>query len=109
LGQVTVAFTPPPLGPAAPPPPPPPLPPGIPVAAPTAVPVLTQLGIGNTVGVGNVSLQGVAAGFLGAGFMRVGIKNRPVAMKVAAKSGLVTSKFDREGINKNAASVGHFE
>ena len=109
LGQVTVDFTPPPLGPAAPPPPPPPLPPGIPVAAPTAVPVLTQLGIGNTVGVGNVSLQGVAAGFLGAGFMRVGIKNRPVAMKVAAKSGAVISKFDREGINKNAATVGHFE
>jgi hypothetical protein len=109
LGSVTVVFTPPPLGPSAPPPPPPPLPPGIPVPAPTAVPVLTQLGIGNTVGVGNVSLQGVAAGFLGAGFMRVGIKNRPVAMKVAAKSGLMTSKFDREGINKSASAVGHFE
>ncbi|MCI4351039.1 MAG: hypothetical protein L3K15_05965, partial [Thermoplasmata archaeon] len=109
LGSVTVDFTPPPLGPSAPPPPPPPLPPGIPIPAPTAIPVLTQLGIGNTVGVGNVSLQGVAAGFLGAGFMRVGMKNRPVAMKVAAKSGMMVSKFDREGINKSAGQVGHFE
>jgi hypothetical protein len=59
--------------------------------------------------VANVSLQAGAAGFLGAGFMRVSLVNRPIAMKVAAKSGPVTSKFDKESMSKGDSSVGHFE
>ena len=108
LGSVDVQFTPPPVGPPTPPPPPPPPPPPFAIPAPTALPIIQQVGITNQVGVANVSLQGVAAGFLGAGFMRVGIKNRPVAMKVAAKSGFLQSKFDRESM-QNTRQLGRFE
>ncbi|HYK93803.1 MAG TPA: hypothetical protein VEY07_07165 [Thermoplasmata archaeon] len=90
------------------PPPPPPVPP--PFAIPTAppLPVVQQIGVGNSVGVANVSLQAAAAGFLGAGFMRVTIRNRPIAMRVAAKSGSFQSKFDAESM-KQGSSIGRFE
>ncbi|HTT34404.1 MAG TPA: hypothetical protein VMH78_00840, partial [Thermoplasmata archaeon] len=106
VAPVVVAVA--PVAPPAPPPPPPGIP--IPTAAPTPVPVLTPTAVGQ--GIGTVSLQAAAAGFLGAGFMRVGMKNRPIAMQVAAKSGLggYRSKFDAglsgEG---SGAGVGRFE
>ena len=107
LGQVDVELPESlPTSPGVPPPFVPPIPglpiviaPTIPVAAP--VPVLTQLGIGT------VSLQATAAGFLGAGFTAVGLKNRPIAMKVAAKSGIQRSKFD--AVPKDDAGIGRFE
>ncbi|MCI4335901.1 MAG: hypothetical protein L3K17_01710, partial [Thermoplasmata archaeon] len=89
------------------PPPPPPVPP--PFAIPTAppVPVVQQLGVSNTIGVGNVSLQAAAAGFLGAGFMRVSMKNKPIAMRVAAKAGPLVSRFDNDAMK--GVGVGRFE
>jgi hypothetical protein len=89
------------------PPPAPPIPPGvaIPVAPPTPVLVATPTTV--VQGVANISLQATAAGFLGAGFMRVGLKNRPIAMKVAAKSGAQSSKFDAEKGRKDTG-VGRF-
>jgi hypothetical protein len=108
LGQVTVESTPAITLPPVTPPPPAPPPPGIPVAAPTPLPVIQNIGIGNNVGVANVSLQATAAGFLGAGFVRVTVKNRPIAMKVAAKSGAMSSKFDA-GLASKDGGIGHFE
>jgi len=46
------------------------------------VPVLTAVGITAQVGVASVSLQAVSAGFLGAGFIRVQIRNKPIANPV---------------------------
>ncbi|HXQ95234.1 MAG TPA: hypothetical protein VN864_08750 [Thermoplasmata archaeon] len=97
------------LGPAGvAPPPPPPVPPPFAIAAPAPLPVIQQIGIGNQVGVANISLQAAAAGFLGAGFVRVQLKNKPVAMRVAAKSGPMGSKFDAASAKKSGG-VGHFE
>lgn len=95
LGTVTVEPTAPvALGPTAPPPPPP-APPPFAVPAPTPLPVIQQVGIGNSVGVANISLQGVAAGFLGAGFLRLSVKNRPIANPVlASKQKAAGSKFE---------------
>ncbi len=95
LATVTVESTPPiPLGPTAPPPPPP-APPPFAIVAPTGIPVVNQIGIGNSVGVANISLQGVAAGLLGAGFIRLSVKNRPIANPVlASKQKNVGSKFE---------------
>ena len=109
LGTVTVQVTPPTGPPPNVPPPPPPVPP--PFAIPTAppLPVVQQIGVGNNVGVANVSLQATAAGFLGAGFMRVGIKNRPIAMRVAAKAGPQASRFEAGKVGEKGGGVGHFE
>ena len=107
LGQVNVEITPPSAPPPNVPPPPPPVPPLFPIPAPAPLPVLQNIGIGQNVGIANVSLQAAAAGFLGAGFMRVSIKNRPIAMKVAAKSGTITSKFEKAGTADSG--IGHFE
>ncbi|MCI4321464.1 MAG: hypothetical protein L3K05_04070, partial [Thermoplasmata archaeon] len=91
------------------PPPPPPTPPPFPIAAPAALPVVQQIGIGNNVGVANISLQAAAAGFLGAGFVRVQMKNRPIAMRIAAKSGgSQNSKFDA-ALRKGDSGIGKFE
>jgi hypothetical protein len=108
LGQVTVEITPPTGPPPNVPPPPPPVPPpfALPVSPP--LPVVQQIGVGNNVGVANVSLQATAAGFLGAGFMRVGIKNRPIAMKIAAKSGPQNSRFEGGKASRDTG-IGHFE
>jgi len=97
------------LGPAGvTPPPPAPIPPPFAIAAPAPLPVVQQIGIGNNVGVANISLQAAAAGFLGAGFVRVQMKNKPVAMRVAAKSGPMGSKFDGASAKKSGG-IGHFE
>jgi len=107
LAQVHVigpaALSAPPIAPPAAPP----VPPGIPIVTAPATPVLvaTPTLIGQ--GIGTLSLQAAAAGFLGAGFMRVGMKNRPIAMKVAAKSGAFVSKFGGGGTE--GAGVGRFE
>ncbi|MCI4351418.1 MAG: hypothetical protein L3K15_07900 [Thermoplasmata archaeon] len=85
------------------------VPPGIPLpvapVTPVVVPTLTVVGQG----VANFSLQAAAAGFLGAGFMRVGMKNRPIALAVAAKSGFKGSKFDKSAGEASAAGVGRFD
>ena len=111
LAQVNVQLTPPPTGPPLAPPPPPPVPPGIPIAQAPAIPVVSPVGTLNTVGVANISLQATAAGFLGAGFTRVGLKNRPIAMKMAAMSGKMKegSKFDTGKTRDTGTGIGHFE
>ena len=108
LAEVTVQLTPAATSPPNVPPAPPPAPPPFPVLAPSPLPVVQQIGVGNSVGIANVSLQATAAGFLGAGFVRVTVKNRPIAMKVAAKSGAMTSKFDA-GLASKDGGIGHFE
>jgi hypothetical protein len=108
LATVTVQITPPTGPPPNVPPPPPPVPPPFAIPAPAPIPIVQQIGVGNNVGVANVSLQATAAGFLGAGFMRVSMKNRPIAMKVAAKAGPQASKFDTERSRKDTG-VGRFE
>ncbi|HEY6238586.1 MAG TPA: hypothetical protein VIZ68_05315, partial [Thermoplasmata archaeon] len=108
LGQINVVVTPPTAPPPNVPPPPPPVPPPFPVVAPSPLPVIQQIGIGNNVGVANISLQAAAAGFLGAGFMRVSMKNRPIALRVAAKAGPITSMFD-QGISSGEGGLGRFE
>ncbi|MCI4354064.1 MAG: hypothetical protein L3K06_01710, partial [Thermoplasmata archaeon] len=95
LGQVLVQA----LTPTGPPPnvPPasPPTPPGFPITIAPLTPIPAPVPVAAQLGIGTVSLQAAAAGFLGAGFMRVGLKNRPIAMAVAARSGRVRSSFDR--------------
>ncbi|MFI5418664.1 MAG: hypothetical protein ACHQ2Y_07215, partial [Candidatus Lutacidiplasmatales archaeon] len=79
-----------------------------PAIAPPSVLVPQGNALGSGVGSGTISLQGIAAGFLGAGFTRMTIRNRPVAVAVAAKSGYRGSRFEpmRSG-DGNAGS--HFE
>lgn len=91
-------------------PPAPPSPPGAaPIPVGPIVPVAAPLGILANVGVANVSLQATAAGFLGAGFVRVSLKNRPIAMRIAAKSGSVRSRFESATSAESAPGVGRFE
>ncbi|MCI4373450.1 MAG: hypothetical protein L3K02_07415, partial [Thermoplasmata archaeon] len=66
--------------PPLPSPPPPPPPPGIAVISPVAVP--QQVGVGQSITVSNLSLQGIGAGVIAAGFARVGIKNKPLRVAV---------------------------
>ncbi|MCI4345346.1 MAG: hypothetical protein L3K07_01105 [Thermoplasmata archaeon] len=99
-----------PLPPPSVPPsaPPPPIATVVPVGPPVAVG--TAIGVGAPVSVGSVALQGVAAGFLAAGFLRIGMKNRPIAMAVAMKSGFnPSSKFDQAQREANQAGIGRFE
>jgi hypothetical protein len=54
-----------------------------------------------------VSLQAVTAGLLGAGFIRIATRNRPIANPVlAGKQTKVGSKFDQQG---SKGGVGRFE
>ncbi|HZY91657.1 MAG TPA: hypothetical protein VFG07_02630, partial [Thermoplasmata archaeon] len=109
----TVRVLPPPVVEPPPTAPPlaPPVPPGIPIitapAQPLPLPTPTLIGQG----LGTLSLQATAAGFLGAGFMRVGLKNRPIAMKMAALSGKnVSSKFEGAAASgQTPPGVGRFE
>ncbi|MCI4332060.1 MAG: hypothetical protein L3K19_09505 [Thermoplasmata archaeon] len=91
----------------------PPAPPAAPGAAPIVVgplvPVAAPASVLANVGVANVSLQATAAGFLGAGFVRVSLKNRPIALRVAAKAGPVRSKFDSHSGPEGGPGVGRFE
>jgi hypothetical protein len=89
------------------PPPAPPIPPAAPIVVGTPTPVLVATPTTVVQGVANISLQATAAGFLGAGFMRVSLKNRPIAMKIAAKSGAQSSKFDADKGRKDTG-VGRF-
>ncbi len=93
--------------PGLPPPPPPPVPPPFAIPAPTAVPVLTAIGISAQVGVATVSLQAVAAGLLGAGFIRIATRNKPIANPVlAGKQKKAGSMFDPQ---VRSSGVGRFE
>ncbi len=81
--------------------------PAFPISAPAPVPVIQQLGVGQSVAATNVSLQATAAGFLGAGFVRVMMRNKPIALQMAMKAGPMHSKF--EGAAAEGPSVGRFE
>ncbi|MCI4347908.1 MAG: hypothetical protein L3J97_04735, partial [Thermoplasmata archaeon] len=90
-------------------PPPPPIPPpfAIPVSPP--VPVLTAIGISAQVGVATISLQAAMAGLLGAGFLRIATKVRPIANPVlASKMKKAGSMFDRE-MGGGGTHIGRFE
>ena len=108
LAQINVEGLPGVPAPPTPPPPPPPVPPPFAIAAPAAVPVLTALGISAQVGVASISLQAIGAGLLGAGFIRMATRNKPIANPVLAgkqkKSGSV---FDSQSSSRGG--VGKFE
>ncbi|MCI4364286.1 MAG: hypothetical protein L3K13_08365 [Thermoplasmata archaeon] len=88
--------------------PPPPVATVVPVGPPVAVGI--AVGVGAPVSLGSVALQGVAAGFLAAGFLRIGMKNRPIAVAVAAKSGInPNSKFEKGQMEANQPGIGRFE
>jgi hypothetical protein len=110
LAIVNVGLTATPPGGTTLPPPPPPPPPGLPISIAPALPIITPIGTLTSVGVANISLQATAAGFLGAGFVRVSNKNKPIAMRMAALTGKVTSKFEKaqEGSGKSGG-IGRFE
>jgi hypothetical protein len=109
VARITVELTPPGPPPIAPPPPPPPFPPPFPIAIPPGIPVISPIGVSAQVGVANIALQATAAGFLAAGFMRVTVKNRPIAMALAAMAGKdIHSKFEGALTNKDAG-IGRFE
>jgi hypothetical protein len=108
LAQVDVEGLPGVPPPVAPPPAPPPVPPPFAIPAPTAVPVLTALGISAQVGVASISLQAIGAGFLGAGFIRMATRNKPIANPVlAGKQKKGGSMFDQQSSAR--AGVGKFE
>ncbi|MHB8351185.1 MAG: hypothetical protein ACYDFT_00580 [Thermoplasmata archaeon] len=87
VAVLTVEVTPVGPPPVAFPPPAPIVPPPIPLAIPPGIPVISPIGIAAQVGVANVALQAATAGFLGAGFISVTQRNRPISMAVAALSG----------------------
>jgi hypothetical protein len=92
------------------PPPAPPVPPGFPVPVVAPVGLLSPVAVGSTVAIANASLTAAAAGFLGAGFVRVSTKNRPIAMQVAAMTGKnPTSKFDKAAREGAGPALGKFE
>jgi hypothetical protein len=109
LGSVSVELTASPQLPPFTPPAAPLAPPGLPIAILPATPVVIPTLTIQTVGISNVSLQAAAAGFLGAGFMRVSMKNRPIAMRMAALSKPATSKFEKAAAAGSTAGVGRFE
>jgi hypothetical protein len=78
------------IPPAAPPPPP-----ALPIVISPVTTIPSPVVVAAQIGLTSVSLQATAAGFLGAGFMRVTIKNRPIAMAVAAKSGAMAKASGR--------------
>ncbi len=109
LAQVIVVQVASPGPPPETPAPPPPVPPDIPILAAPPIPTVVPTPTLNVLGVTNVSIQATAAGFLGAGFMRVGLKNRPVAMKIAALSKNAGSKFDAASSKDAPPGIGRFE
>jgi hypothetical protein len=99
------------------PPPPPALPPATPglapppIATPAPLGLLSPIGVGAQVGIATVSLQAAAAGFVAAGFTAMTVRNRPMALAVAAlsqKKAPVRSRFE-EGATRDAAGIGRFE
>ncbi|MCI4322301.1 MAG: hypothetical protein L3K05_08370, partial [Thermoplasmata archaeon] len=104
LAQVHVfgpeAVAPPPSAP----PPAPPVPPGLPIITTTPQPVLVPTPNILGQGIANFSLQATAAGFLGAGFMRVGMKNRPLAVGVAQKNAALLRRQHEDNLH-----IGRFQ
>jgi hypothetical protein len=90
------------------PPPPPLVPPGVPVVVPTTVNNPVSIALPITTPVGSFSLQATAAGLLMAGITRLTIKNKPIAMQIAAKNGPALSKFD-SAQRQGGPDTGHFE
>jgi hypothetical protein len=105
--NVELAGSPPPA--AGPPPGFPAAPPGFPVVVGAPVPVGNPIATGSTVGIANFSLNAAAAGFLGAGFVRVGMKNRPIALKIVAMAGPKSSKFEQAQREGASSAIGRFE
>jgi hypothetical protein len=95
--------------PSAPSSPPPLIPPlgGLPIPIAPVIPIAAPLPVLAQVGLGTLSLNAAAAGFLGAGFTAVGMRNRPIAMSIASRSGAgIRPKADPA---RNAPLVGRLE
>ncbi|MHB1932541.1 MAG: hypothetical protein ACYCPV_06110 [Thermoplasmata archaeon] len=84
--------------------PPPPAP--VSISPPLTVP--QQVGVGQSVVISNITLQGVAAGLLAAGFTRIGLKHRPVAMKAGAMASLKRPDTSKES-PENSPAFGRME
>jgi hypothetical protein len=74
------------------------------VPAPVGVP--QQVAVGQSVSVSNISLQGVGAGVIAAGFTRIGIKNKP--LRIGVMSGALKAKADSIAVHKST-SFGRWE
>jgi len=94
LAEITVQFSPPtPLAPNLPPPSPP-VPSPFPIAVPSPVGGSQPVGPTSSGVSSVVSLEAVAAGFFGAGFARVSLKNNPIAVPVAGRASAAGSIFE---------------
>jgi hypothetical protein len=91
------------------PPPPPLVPPAVPVLVPTTVNNPVSIALPVTTPVGSFSLQATAAGLLMAGITRLTLKNKPIAMQIAAKNGPAQSKFDAAQRQGGGPDMGRFE
>jgi hypothetical protein len=110
LATVQVLASQSPLLPPSSPPPAPPSAPALIVPVSPPIGIGTPVGVSAQVGLGTVALQGVAAGFLAAGFLRIGMKNRPIATAMAAKSGLnPSSKFEQGQMEANRPGIDRFD
>ncbi|HYK94107.1 MAG TPA: hypothetical protein VEY07_08735 [Thermoplasmata archaeon] len=107
-----VSVVPPPVNPnpppGLPPAPPPPLLP-IPVGIGSQLPVGQPLALPNVSLLSGLSLNVAAAGFLAAGFTRVVLKNKPIAMSMAMKSGLLSAKKRAEDSPPDPRLEGRWE
>jgi hypothetical protein len=80
-------------------------PPSPPAAPSVPTPVLGTLppgpsnavSLGHSAGTAAASVQAAAAGFLGAGFMRVALRNRRIALRVPARAGAAPWRLGRKG------------
>ncbi|MCI4367396.1 MAG: hypothetical protein L3K08_06560 [Thermoplasmata archaeon] len=66
--------------------------PGIPVASGNGVPVVQAVASGNPIGIATGSLQAITAGLLGAGFVRAGIRQKAVALRLRMRSAVIRSR-----------------
>lgn len=86
----------------------PPSAPSLPPATPPTLPSVQVFGPTPSFGFGQVSFPAVAAGFLGAGFLRISLKHKPMAIRLALKSGRPVSKFEADRIRKQL-DLGYLE
>lgn len=99
LALITVVGQPPNSLSSNPPPPPPTggVSPPVPAPSPVTSPVVQPVPVfASATSIGGLSVQATAAGMLAAGFAKVAIRPRTVAMKVGVKSGAVLSAFDKK-------------
>ena len=92
--------------------PPPPFPPkapsnpvGLPSLPPSIPPIVVPAALVPAPANPAISPPSALAGFLGAGFMRIALKNRPIALRIAAKAGSGSRESPRKLRHKRATGM----